>query len=493
MPAVAVAVAAFALYHATLLPGFDFGDTGSFQATVGSPIITPRNAYPLYFALGNIILWTTGADPAHAMNLVSAVQAAIACGLFVVVAGALSGSTAAAVAAALLFAVSYTFWSQSVIAEVYALHMVFVLLTLWLLLRWADRPTFERLALFFAVYALGFGNHLSMILLAPGYTMFLLLAAPRGWRSLLAPRVVALAVGCACAGALQYAWNLSALWLLPNPPRTVADALLTFWFDVTKSDWRDTMVMNVPQSLLGDHAAMYWFDLKQQFGLAGPVLAVAGLAQLALSDWRRATLVAMLFAVNAGFAFSYNVGDTHVFYLPSHLIVALLAAPAIALAAPAGVRRRAVLAGAASSRSTPAPGPTAISPRPRSQSRPSARGGHRVAHRRPRRSARGSPGGSELAGAKRSLVFRQGDPPRGGARADAGRAAVRAGLRRGQSRDRARGRPDRPRARDAIAAAYGRCCRSAATRVVVPTLADHSPRVARARATCSACCGRRAT
>ena len=34
--AVGVALAAFALYRATLLPGFDFGDTGSFQATVGS-------------------------------------------------------------------------------------------------------------------------------------------------------------------------------------------------------------------------------------------------------------------------------------------------------------------------------------------------------------------------------------------------------------------------------------------------------------------------
>ncbi len=37
----------------------------------------------------------------------------------------------------------------------------------------------------------------------------------------------------------------------------------------------------------------------------------------------------MLYATNLAFAFSYNVGDAHVFYLPSHLIVALLAAPAM--------------------------------------------------------------------------------------------------------------------------------------------------------------------
>jgi hypothetical protein len=51
-PAALVALAAFALYRATLLPGFDFGDTGSFQTIAGSPLITPRDGYPLYFALG---------------------------------------------------------------------------------------------------------------------------------------------------------------------------------------------------------------------------------------------------------------------------------------------------------------------------------------------------------------------------------------------------------------------------------------------------------
>jgi Protein of unknown function (DUF2723) len=329
-----VALAAFALYRATMLPGFDFGDTGSFQATVGSPLITPRDGYPLYFAIGQLFVWVTGAEPAHALNLASVVTAAAACGLVVLVAVELSGSTAAALGAALLFAASYTFWSQAVIAEVYALHIALVALTLLLLLRWENRPTTGRLAIFFAVYALAFGNHLSMILLAPAYAVFLVLAAPRGWRSLMAPRVAALAIACACAGASQYAWNLRTLWLLPgiDPPEGAIDALARFWFDVTKSDWRDTMVMNVPRSMLGDHAAMYCFDLKQRFGAAAPVLAIAGVAQLAATNRRRAILMITLYATNAIFAFTYNVGDSHVFYLPSHLIVALLAAPAVVLA-----------------------------------------------------------------------------------------------------------------------------------------------------------------
>ena len=70
----AAAALSFVLYRATLLPGVDFGDTGSFQTMVGSPLITPRDGYPLYFALGTAMLWLTKAEPAHALNLASAIE-----------------------------------------------------------------------------------------------------------------------------------------------------------------------------------------------------------------------------------------------------------------------------------------------------------------------------------------------------------------------------------------------------------------------------------
>ena len=331
LPALLLGLAAFALYRATLLPGFDFGDTGHLQTTVGYASLTPRDAYPLYFAIGNMFVWLMRSEPARALNLATACEAAAACGLLVVVASELSGSVLAGAGAALLFAASYTFWSQAIIAEVYALHLVFVASTLWLLLRWEAQPTVGRLAWFFAVYALGFGNHLSMILLAPAYTAFLFMNAPGEWRTMLAPRVVALALGCAVAGALQYAGSLRTLWVLPHPPHGLADGLQHFWFDITKADWRDTMVMHVPQTMLRDHLAMYWFDLQQQFGLVGPALAIAGLAQLLWTNRARAVLMLVLYAVNVAFAYSYNVGDAHVFYLPSHAIVAILAGCALSV------------------------------------------------------------------------------------------------------------------------------------------------------------------
>src|SRR5262245_36242517 len=60
---------AFLLYRSTLLPGLDFGDTPSFQVMAGEPVITPRDAYPLYFAIGGLVVRGIGGDPARALNI----------------------------------------------------------------------------------------------------------------------------------------------------------------------------------------------------------------------------------------------------------------------------------------------------------------------------------------------------------------------------------------------------------------------------------------
>ena len=320
---------ALLLYRATLLPGLDLGDTPSFQVMAGEPVITPRDAYPLYFGIGRLAVAIHGGDRAQALNLATAVEAALACAIAALVAYELAGSAAAALAAALLFAGSYTFWSQAIIAEVYALHVLFVALTLLLLLRWARQPTFARFVLFVGTYALGFGNHLTMALLAPPYVLFLLWSAPAGWRSVVNRRNVAATLALTVLASLQYAWNFNALWLAPLPPESLLAGLGSFWFDVTKSDWRQAMVATLPLEMTGERLRMYAFDLWQQFGWIGPPVAVAGVLHLLKTQPARAWLLLLIYAITVAFAVTYNVGDTHVFFLPSHLVVALLAAPGI--------------------------------------------------------------------------------------------------------------------------------------------------------------------
>jgi 4-amino-4-deoxy-L-arabinose transferase-like glycosyltransferase len=328
--ALVVATIAFWAYTQTLLPGVDLGDTGGFQAAVLWPEVSARQAYPLYYGVARpFVRAVSVANPARGLNLFSAIVGAAAVGLLTFLCALVTGSVAAGAGAGLLLAFSYTFWSQAIIAEVYTLHLAIVLACCLALYAYAARPSRARLALFFAIYALGFGNHLSMILLLVPFTVFLLQVTPDR-RTLFSPAVIGIAITIAAAGALQYWPNLMSTWHVLNGPVTWSDRLATFWFDTTKADWRESMVMGVRGDQLAGRLGMWWFDARQQFGLIGLFLAVIGIVRLWTTSRPWATLVALGYAVNTLFAFTYNVGDTHVFYLPSHLFTAFLAGVALA-------------------------------------------------------------------------------------------------------------------------------------------------------------------
>src|SRR3989338_4800066 len=93
--AACVAVVAFLCYYRTLVPGLDLGDSASFQTVAGSLTLNPRQAYPLYYGLGNLFVWLHPGEPARAMNLASAAYGAIAVGLAAMFAARLSESLVA--------------------------------------------------------------------------------------------------------------------------------------------------------------------------------------------------------------------------------------------------------------------------------------------------------------------------------------------------------------------------------------------------------------
>jgi hypothetical protein len=330
-----IATIAFWAYTKTLLPGVDLGDTGGFQAAVLWPAVSARQAYPLYYNLAKpFVIATCGSrqdtcDPARALNLFSAICAAAGVGLLAYLAATLTGSIASGIVAGLLLAFSYTFWSQAIIAEVYALHLALLGACLIALGAYARKPATVRLAVFFVVYAASFGNHYSMILFLVPFALFLLMTTADR-RFLFRPVTIGLAVLAAVGGALQYWPNFRSVYLAPEPPGDWAASLAAFWLDATKADWRETMVLGVGANQGLDRLAMWWFDARQQFGVIGLVLAVAGAFRL----WRLSrpwgVMVVTAFGLTTLFALTYNVGDAHVFFMPGHFLAALCAGVATA-------------------------------------------------------------------------------------------------------------------------------------------------------------------
>jgi hypothetical protein len=345
--ATVVATVAFAAFSRTLLPGVDLGDTGGFQAAVLWPEISARQAYPLYYALATpFVHLLSASNPARGLNLFSAVCGAVAAGLMTWLVATITKSRTGGAVAGLLLALSYTFWTQAIIAEVYTLHLALVALILIGLHAWERRRTSARLALLCALYALAFGNHLSTILLFVPLAAFIATADDRP-RRLLRPRVIATGLLIAALGSLQYTPNMLALWSDIGSPPGWTERVAAFWFDVTKADWRATMILGVPPGNLTDRLAMWLWDARQQFGLIGLGVALLG----AIVLWSRsrpwAVFVWTAYAVNTIFALTYNVGDTHVFFLPGHFITALAAgvgAATVATRATTGPAGRPVLA-----------------------------------------------------------------------------------------------------------------------------------------------------
>ena len=262
------------------------------------------------------------------LNLFSAVWGACAVGLLALVVADISMSLLAGIVAGLLLAVSYTFWTQAVIAEVYTLHLTLVGVCLLALAAYATRPTTTRLAAFCAIYALAFGNHLSMIILFVPFASLVLLAHPRR-RELFRLRIVTMALLIAVAGSLQYWPNLQQVWSGIDAPAGWSERFAAFWFDTTKADWRESMVLGVGPAKVADRFAMWWWDARQQFGVIGLGLAVAGAVRLWTMSRLWAIVLWLAYACTTIFAFTYNVGDSHVFFLPSHYFTALFAGVAM--------------------------------------------------------------------------------------------------------------------------------------------------------------------
>jgi hypothetical protein len=116
------------------------------------------------------------------------------------------------------------------------------------------------------------------------------------------------------------------VWTNIDAPPAWPDRLAIFWFDVTKADWRDTMVGGVARSELFDRLRMLAWDARMQFSIAGLLAALVGALRLVRISAAWGSLFLSAYAINTIFALTYNVGDSHVFFLPGHVFTALAVA-----------------------------------------------------------------------------------------------------------------------------------------------------------------------
>ena len=202
-----VGLLAFILYLRTLAPTVlyydlpDLRDSAMLQTKAYVLGVPDYTGYPTYVMLGRLFTFLPVGDVAYRVNLASAVYAALAVVLVYLVGVQLSGRVVAAVAGATAFAVSWLFWSQAIVAEVYTLNALFVALVLFVLLLWRGRRRDRYLLLAAFLMGLSLTHHLTSGLLLPAGLVFVLMVERRKLSDL---GLVLKGVGLFLLGLLPY-------------------------------------------------------------------------------------------------------------------------------------------------------------------------------------------------------------------------------------------------------------------------------------------------
>jgi hypothetical protein len=338
----ALGLASFCLYVQTLAPTLLMADPAEFQLACYTLGIAHPTGYPLYLILG--WLWThlvPIGDAAYRVNLLSAVFAACATGLLYVLVlrvlrGAWRGSSQPLVGvlaafATLALALSRTFWSQALTAEVYALNSLFVVSLLLLLLRWSESRSTRALRLTALIYGLSLTHHSTMILFFPAGVLFVWLTDRlvfRNARSLLALLLLVV---------VPLILYLYIPWRAPRTPYLYVELTPGRTLELYDNTLRGFLGFLTGEMFLGEvgvqappleRLSMAADLLLRQFGIPGAALGLVGVVKLVLGgkgsrSHRLLALLALSYGALVGFTLVYNVGDIHVFYTPSYVIFAV--------------------------------------------------------------------------------------------------------------------------------------------------------------------------
>ncbi len=315
------------LYLRTLGPTVGQADTFEFQVVAPTLGVAHPTGYPLYILSGKLFSLLPIGSVAWRVNLTSACFAGAA--VWVVyqllrrlIAGARvrpPHRALVALLAALALACSPVFWSQAVVAEVYALHNLFVaVILLWLVDMLARPPEPRQFYLLAFLLGLSFTHHLTTVLLLPAVGLALLLVGKRwGWGRLRVNGWAA--AGCLLLGLsfylyIYFRWPMlhdgvwmswGAFWRYITGQQFGGALRLDAWY----TDWTRYQIVGRL--------------LREPFGWPGLALGAVGLAWLAVKRWRVALITAITWLAYVWYALNYYVPDLAVFLLPAHLVLAL--------------------------------------------------------------------------------------------------------------------------------------------------------------------------
>ncbi|MBN2208478.1 MAG: tetratricopeptide repeat protein [Candidatus Coatesbacteria bacterium] len=347
-------VLAFFTYLFTLCPTIYVGDSGELIAAASCLGIAHPPGYPIFVLLIRLfcIILPFGSLAARC-GLVSVISGAAAVFVLFRICLLISTtnsssrkskvrspqsaigrpfSTVGSAIAAVAFTFSLTFWSQTTIAEVYALTLLFILLMLYLVLKWEQQPEEHRdhrlLLLAAFLGGLGMSSHHTVALLLAALTVYVLCGSPR---LLLKANLVVPATALGILGALVHLYLAVRASTNPALNWGTPDAFTSFVNHILRREYGSSNETARSLALLLRQAWFYIYTLARQFTPVGFLLSALGLAVGIRRRNRALLLLAATFLSCSLFFILYTnfrliPRDTYlveVFFIPSFAVAAI--------------------------------------------------------------------------------------------------------------------------------------------------------------------------
>jgi len=338
-----------------------FWDVGEMQTVPYIWGIAHPTGFPAYVLAGWLVdhLVPFG-SVAWRTNVMSGAAMALAAWCVYATVNEIEGKRWLGAAAAILFGVGDVVWSRGARAEVHAVLIATVALTLWLVIRW--RRTGEDRALLAAALAYGFAfaTHGLAVLIAPGLA-FLLWPRVRTMpvRTLLhatghlvAPWLLYLAIPF--RSAYLYAHRVDptlSLGMAPGRPfwddqhPATLGAFLRYMGGGESSAVGGGFASMFDPAIYPAVAARFEAAAMHEFGFPALVFALLGLALLARSDWRLCLGLVVACVPCIPFGLLYREADQDRYLLTAFWLCAVLTAIGVSRTVAAYLRRDDLLAG----------------------------------------------------------------------------------------------------------------------------------------------------
>jgi hypothetical protein len=345
----------FTLYVLTLAPSVAFTDSGELAAACATLGIAHPTGYPLFVILG--FLWAKIPLPftiIFKLNLFAAFCTALASLLFfeltlfllsviqerqshspketkkkkskskseqTSVALERESLVLIALSASLLFAFSRTIWAQATAVEVYSLHLVMLVLSIRLFLRFtlAKEPQPKDALIWAFVLGLGFTNHLTMILLAPAMLYFYFHRF--GFTKDAFTRIAIMSVPFVLGLSLYLYLPLRSSMLPEFNWGEVHRSFDKFFYHVSGKQYQ----IHLFNGNWEPQAKMLFSLLPFELAFVGIVLAIYGAVRLFQVEKPIAWFLVLLVLGSALYAINYNVHDADSYFLLTFLALILLA------------------------------------------------------------------------------------------------------------------------------------------------------------------------